>query len=223
MKKIRIWDLPTRLFHWTLTVLIVVAVVTQNIGGNAMEWHFRAGYTILALIAFRVLWGLVGTRYARFSSFLYRPSDIVNYVRGRQEKQVALGHNPLGALSVLAMLGVLLVQALTGLFANDDIAYEGPLVSFVSKELSDRVTWFHTEVNAILIYVLVAFHLLAIVFYWIVKKRNLIKPMITGDQEVESDAPAANDSWAMRLLALVLLAGCAAIVYYITALPPPAF
>lgn len=223
MKKVRVWDLPLRLFHWALAVLVVVAVVTQNIGGNAMEWHFRAGYAVLALIAFRILWGLFGTRYARFSSFLYGPSAVVNYVRsgtGKQGRPVA-GHNPLGALSVFALLGVLLAQAFSGLFANDDIAYDGPLVKFISKEMSDQVTWFHTEVSALLIYVLVALHVLAIVFYLVGKRRNLVKPMITGDAEFEVQVPAARDTWKMRLLALVLLLTCAAAVYYVVTLPAP--
>ena len=222
-KKIRVWDLPLRLFHWALAVLVVVAVVTQNIGGNAMEWHFRAGYAVLALIAFRILWGLVGTRYARFSSFLYGPAAVVNYLRSGTGKQGRLlaGHSPLGALSVFALLGVLLAQALSGLFANDDIAYDGPMVKFISKEMSDRITWFHTEVSALLIYVLVALHVLAIVFYLVGKRRNLVKPMITGDAEFEADVPAASDSWKTRLLALVLLSACAAAVYYVVTLPAP--
>lgn len=222
MKKVRVWDLPLRLFHWVLALLLVAAVVTQNIGGNAMEWHFRIGYAVLTLIAFRILWGVLGPRYARFSSFIYGPSSILGYVRGKERGTQAtrLGHNPLGGLSVLAMLGVVLIQAVSGLFANDDIAYDGPLVKFISKELSDRMTWFHADINAIVIYVLVALHLLAIAFYGIVKRRNLVKPMITGDQEIESAAPEANDSWTMRLWALVLLAVCAGAVYYVVTLPP---
>lgn len=221
MKKIRVWDLPTRLFHWVLVILVLVAVVTENIGGNAMDWHFRAGYAALTLVAFRILWGLVGTRYARFSTFLRGPAVIAGYLRGAGKTM--LGHNPLGGLSVLALLGIVLSQAVSGLFANDDIAYDGPLVKFISKELSDSITWFHKEVSATLLYVLVGLHVAAILFYYIGKRRNLVKPMITGDTEAEADAPAANDSWAMRVLALTLLAACAAGVYYIVNLPPRAF
>ncbi|MGH8807764.1 MAG: cytochrome b/b6 domain-containing protein [Noviherbaspirillum sp.] len=223
MKKVRVWDLPTRLFHWTLAALIVVAIVTQNIGGNAMEWHFRAGYAALALLAFRILWGLVGSRYARFASFLYHPSTIVGYLRGSKDalKKKYLGHNPLGSLSVFALLGVVLAQAVTGLFANDDIAYDGPLVRFISKELSDKITWFHKDVSATLIYVLVGVHLAAVAFYYFRKRQNLVKPMITGDHEVDFDAPAANDSWAVRLFALTLLTACAGGVYYLVSLPQP--
>ncbi|GIZ52956.1 cytochrome b/b6 domain-containing protein [Noviherbaspirillum aridicola] len=221
MKKVRVWDLPLRLFHWTLAVLIIVAVVTQNIGGNAMEWHFRAGYAVLALLLFRVLWGFVGSRYARFASFVYGPSSIVGYLRGRGRHDV--GHNPLGALSVFALLGVLLMQAAGGMFANDDIASEGPLAKFISKEVSDQITWLHTEVGALLIYVLVGLHVLAILYYRIVRRRNLVRAMITGDQEVDAEAPAANDSWGMRLLAALLLAASAGFVWYLVTLPPKAY
>ncbi|WP_151636764.1 cytochrome b/b6 domain-containing protein [Noviherbaspirillum aerium] len=221
MKKVRVWDLPVRLFHWALVVLIAVAVITQKIGGNAMEWHFRAGYSILALLAFRIVWGLVGPRYARFSSFLYGPSTIVGYVRGGTEalKRKYLGHNPLGSLSVFALLGAVLAQAVSGLYANDDIASEGPLVKFISKELSDQITWFHKDVSANLIYILVAMHILAIVFYHVRKRQNLVRPMLTGDHEVDFEAPPANDTWGMRLLAVVILALCAAAVYWLISLP----
>lgn len=223
MKKVRVWDLPVRVFHWVLAVLIAVSVITVNIGGNAMEWHFLTGYAILTLIAFRILWGLIGPRYARFSSFVYRPSAILGYLRSgeRAWHTSRLGHNPLGGLSVLALLATVLTQALGGLFANDDIAYDGPLAKFISKELSDGITWFHADVTATVIYLLVALHLLAIAFYWIVKKRNLVKPMITGDQLTDADVPAASDSLRDHLAALVLLAVCAGVVYCVVTLPPP--
>jgi cytochrome b len=217
MKTVRIWDLPIRLFHWVLTVLIVAAVVTQKIGGNATEWHFRIGYAILALLLFRLLWGFAGTRYARFSSFMHGPSTIVGYIRGGKEglKSRYLGHNPLGGLSVFAMLGVISAQAIGGLFANDDIASEGPLVKFISKELSDKITWLHKEVGANVIYILVAMHVIAIAYYYFKKRQNLLKPMITGDQEVNFDAPPAEDTASKRLLALGLLVLCAAAIYFL--------
>jgi cytochrome b len=215
MKKIRVWDLPIRLFHWILVLLIAISIITQQIGGNAMDWHFRSGYAVLALIAFRLIWGLVGTRYARFSNFIHGPSTIAAYSRGASDGsgEKYHGHNPVGSLSVFALLGVILVQAVSGLFANDDIASEGPLVKFISKDLSDKFTWFHTEVSASVIYFLIGLHIAAIVYYYFSKKQNLVKPMITGDKEIDVDAPAANDSWGMRLLAAGILAICAAGVY----------
>lgn len=207
----RVWDLPLRLFHWSLAVLIVVSLVTQQIGGNAMEWHFLSGYAVLALLLFRLAWGLVGSRYARFSSFLYAPAEILAYLRGTARRYH--GHNPLGSLSVFALLGVVLAQAISGLFANDDIASEGPLVKFISKDWSDSFTWFHKAVSGNLIYALIGLHIAAIVYYYLRKKQNLVKPMITGDKVVDADTQAADDSWRMRLLALALLAVSAAAVY----------
>jgi cytochrome b len=213
MKKIRVWDLPVRVFHWTLVVLVVISVVSAQIGGNAMVWHFRCGYAVLTLILFRLAWGIAGTRYARFSSFLYRPSEIVGYVRGNFSR--APGHNPLGGLSVIALLAFFLVQASLGLFSNDDIANDGPLVRLISKELSDRITWFHTEVNIYVVYALVALHVAAIAWYRLRRKQDLVTPMITGDAPAADDAPAGNDSWMMRGLALLLLLASAAVVYAI--------
>lgn len=222
MAKVRIWDLPTRLFHWTLAILIATSIITQSIGGNAMEWHFLSGYAVLTLIAFRIVWGLVGTRYARFSDFFYGPSTIGAYLldAGRTLREKYHGHNPLGSLSVFALLGVILLQALSGLFANDDIASEGPLVKFISKAVSDRFTWFHAQLNAYLIYALVGLHIAAVAYYYFRKKKNLVMPMITGDKEVDADVPAANDSWAIRLLATAIFAACAAAVYYLVNLKP---
>lgn len=220
MKTVRVWDLPLRLFHWALAFLVIAAVVTEKIGGNAMEWHFRCGYAALALLVFRIFWGFVGPRYARFSSFVYGPSTIVGYVRGGKDalKEKYLGHNPLGSLSVFALLAVVLTQALTGLFSNDDIAAEGPLVKFISKETSDKVSWFHSEVSATLIYILVGLHIAAIAFYYFRRKQNLVRPMITGDQEADYDAEPARDSAPMRILALALMAACAYAVYYVVTL-----
>jgi cytochrome b len=222
MRKIRVWDLPVRLFHWVLVALIVASVVTQKVGGNAMEWHFRAGYAVLTLIVFRLVWGLIGSRYARFSSFFPAPSTVTAYLRNTKQglSEKYLGHNPLGSLSVIALLGTVLAQAISGMFANDDIASEGPLVKFISKELSDSFTWFHKDISANLLYVLIGLHVLAIAYYYFAKKKNLVTPMITGDQQVGFDAPAANDSAGMRLLAAVILALCAGAVYFVINMKP---
>jgi cytochrome b len=216
MAKIRIWDLPLRLFHWVLTLLIVAAVITQKIGGTAMEWHFRCGYAALTLIAFRVLWGLVGSRYARFASFIWSPAAMLAYLKGLPgtARQYA-GHNPLGSLSVITLLGIVAVQALSGLFSNDDIAYDGPWVKFISKEMSDRITWFHKDVSGNLIYALIGLHIAAIAFYYFRKKENLITPMLTGDKEIAADTPPSSDSLRMRLLALLLLGICSGVMYWL--------
>ncbi|MFC3108656.1 cytochrome b/b6 domain-containing protein [Undibacterium arcticum] len=217
MKKMRVWDLPIRLFHWALAVAVITALVTEKIGGNAIEWHFRFGYLALALVGFRLLWGVIGTRYARFSNFLHAPSAILAFVSSRKgvTKEKHLGHTPLGGLSVFAMLGVIVMQTASGLFANDDIASEGPLAKFISKDVSDKLSWFHAQVSGNLIYALVGLHVAAIIYYYVRKKEDLIIPMITGDKISEGDALAANDSWQMRLRAFICIAACAAGVYYL--------
>jgi cytochrome b len=173
---IRVWDLPTRLFHWLLVVLVLAMIVTGKIGGNLMDWHGRCGLAIVGLIAFRLVWGVAGTTYARFVSFFPTPNRLRAYLRGVWKEP---GHNPLGALSVLALLALLTFQAATGLVGNDDIAFRGPLFDLVGKTLSDRLSGLH-KLSANFLYVLVLLHIGAILFYVHVKKDNLVKPMLTG-------------------------------------------
>ncbi|MBV8636052.1 MAG: cytochrome b/b6 domain-containing protein [Burkholderiaceae bacterium] len=215
MSKIRIWDLATRLFHWSLVMLVTAAVVTAQIGGNALEWHFYCGYAILSLLVFRILWGMVGARYARFSSFALKPSAFLSHIR---TPKPAAGHTPFGSLSVLIILLVLLAQAVSGLFANDDIASEGPLAKLVAKEVSDRLSWFHAELNSVIIYGLAGLHVAAVAYYFFVKRENLLKPMITGDKEGLDAEVAARDDGRDRLLALVLFALSLAAVSYVVKL-----
>lgn len=181
---IQVWDLPVRLFHWSLVGLVATSFVTVEMGGNAMIWHMRAGYAILGLLLFRVAWGFFGGETARFFSFVRGPSAVFGYAKNLPKKDSAphLGHNPLGGWSIIAMLAALLVQAGTGLFANDDIFIEGPLYPWVSKSVSDALTEFH-EFNAGVIVALVSLHVAAVFFYLIYKRENLITPMITGRRQ----------------------------------------
>lgn len=221
--RIRVWDLPLRLFHWSLVVCVVGAFVTIQVGGNWVPWHFRFGYCALALVLFRILWGLVGSRYARFGSFLFGPSSILKYLKRSPDAPHTAGHNPLGSLSVFAMLAFVLVQASLGLFSNDDIASEGPLVRFITKELSDSLTGWHHRGEFVL-FLLVGTHLAAIVYYAFFRRKNLVRPMLSGDkvpgldEGAVADTPPARDDVATRLLALVLFGGCAALVYWIASL-----
>jgi cytochrome b len=218
MSKVRVWDLATRLFHWSLAALVVAAVVTAQIGGNAIEWHFYCGYAILALLLFRILWGVMGARYARFASFMLRPAGFLAHVRARKAGMLRpyAGHSPFGSISVLVILLVLLAQAVTGLFANDDIASEGPLAKFVAQATSDRLSWFHAELNSVVIYGLVALHVAAVAYYYVFRRENLVTPMITGDKEGLEPDDAAADGWPGRLLALVLFALSLAAVAWIS-------
>ena len=182
-QRIPLWDLPIRLFHWLLAAAIAAAVITANIGGNAMVWHGRIGLFIAGLIVFRLVWGLIGPTYARFSTFLPTPGSIGAYLRGQWR---GIGHNPLGSLSVLGLLLMVAVQVGTGLFANDDIAFRGPLFDLVGKDTSDLLTRVH-RIAINLLMTLIALHLAAIAFYAHVKKDNLVKPMIDGWKEADAD------------------------------------
>ncbi|TDM08566.1 MAG: hypothetical protein C4K60_03845 [Ideonella sp. MAG2] len=137
----RVWDLPTRLFHWLLVLAVIGLVITGNVGGNAMVWHARLGVGVGCLLVFRLVWGVVGGRWSRFASFVRSPAALLRYVRGVSEahEYVHVGHNPLGALSVLALLTVLLVQVSSGLVADDEIAFTGPLISWVSGATSSML------------------------------------------------------------------------------------
>lgn len=218
MHTVRVWDLPTRLFHWGLVTCVVGLIITGNVGGNAMVWHGRLGYAVLTLLLFRVVWGLVGGRWSRFASFLYGPSTIVAYLRGQGRPEHRVGHNPLGMLSVLALLVILLAQVGSGLFADDEIAFTGPLAGLVSGDWVRQATSYHKNVGKLILIALVALHLGAIAFYKLVKRENLVRPMIVGDKSVPTPAPPSQDNTRSRLLALGLLLLCAAAVYGIVSL-----
>jgi cytochrome b len=178
---ILVWDLPTRLFHWLLVFFVAVLVITGNIGGLSMRYHEFSGVAVLVLVLFRVVWGFVGGRHARFAAFVAGPGAAAAYARDLIGKggERHLGHNPLGGWSILAMLAALCVQAGTGLFANDDILTEGPLAHWISKGTSDLLTQIH-HINKDVLMVLIAVHILAVAFYFLVKHENLLTPMITG-------------------------------------------
>jgi cytochrome b len=214
---VRVWDLPTRLFHWTLLVCVVGSVVTAKIGGNATEWHFRLGLAVLALLTFRIVWGLVGGRWSRFTSFVRSPGVVLRYLRGehRAGDHFEVGHNPLGALSVLGLLGILLAQVATGLVADDEIASTGPLIRFVSGAVSSLATTWHKTGGQWLIFTLVGLHVAAIVYYRWRKRVDLVTPMLHGDKLLPADVLPSSDHTAARLLALVIGASCVALSIWV--------
>jgi cytochrome b len=217
---IRVWDLPTRLFHWSLALAIAASVISGQIGGNAMVWHFRLGYAVFALLAFRLLWGLVGGRWSRFSSFIYAPATVLRYLRGqtRPGEHLEVGHNPLGAFSVFGLLALLVVQVASGLVADDEIANIGPLNRFVSSAFASTATGWHKDPGKLLLLVLVSLHIGAIVYYRLRRGKNLVRPMLVGDKPLPAGTPASADGPAQRLLALALLAGCAGLATWIAKL-----
>jgi cytochrome b len=216
---VRVWDLPTRVFHWLLAAAILGSVISAKIGGNAMVWHFRLGYLVFTLLAFRVLWGLVGGRWSRFASFVYSPGTVLRYLRGQSGagEHLDVGHNPLGSFSVFAVLAFVAFQVATGLVADDEIANIGPLNRFVSSEIVVDATSWHKTWGQWTILALVGLHVAAIAFYFL-RKNNLVRPMWRGDKLLPRETPASADGIAQRVLALVLLAVCAAGVTFVVRL-----
>lgn len=173
---LRVWDWPTRIVHWALAVLLVAGWLTAD--GPTMQIHRAIGYTILGLVVFRLYWGVFGGSTARFSDFVRSPAAALAYLKGGDHQRV--GHNPLGAWSVLLLIVLLISQVTLGLFAVDvDGMESGPLARFVSYGAGRQAAEWH-ELNFRLLQAAVALHLAAIAYYTIVRRRNLIGPMVTG-------------------------------------------
>jgi len=218
---IRVWDLPTRLFHWALVVTVLGSFVSVKIGGNAMIWHGRFGYAALTLLLFRLVWGFIGPRYARFSSFLRGPAAILREIRGRHLSSP--GHSPLGAVSVIALLFFLGLQAILGLFSTDEIAFDGPLAKYVDNDWVAIASRLHRSAEW-LVLGLIALHIVAIIFYYFVKKRDLVRPMLTGDQS-QADFPDngetgiwpdSRDDAGLRAKAILVITLAALLVGYLS-------
>ena len=197
------WDLPTRLFHWLLVALVAGAYLTERL--NWMGWHVRIGESILALVTFRLLWGLAGSETARFRSFLASPAAALRHLRRmvRHEPDSQVGHNPAGGWMVLLLLALLLAEALTGIYINNDIANQGPLTDWVPASVANGIMDLHSLLWDALL-AAVALHVAAIVFY-AVRGDNLLWPMLTGRKRLAPGIPAPRR--APVWLALVLLAG----------------
>jgi cytochrome b len=209
---VRVWDLPTRLFHWLLTLAIVGLVVTAQLGGFAMDWHFRLGYTVLSLLLFRLVWGFVGGHWSRFSSFLSSPVVLLRFIKGESQSKQSLGHNPLGALSVVALLLFLALQVASGLFSDDEISAYGPLGKFVSSDIVASATYYHTQIGKLVLLALIALHLLAIGFYFFRKKTNLVLPMVSGNKESDIEVKPSRDDRVSRASAFMIFLLCSALV-----------
>ncbi|MFV9473078.1 cytochrome b/b6 domain-containing protein [Advenella sp. RU8] len=225
---INVWDLPTRFFHWALAFCVIAAFFTVKAAGTTegwmadagiawMEWHLWFGYCVLSLILFRIIWGFTGSYYARFSEFIKGPATIIRYVKGAYQ---SLGHNPLGALSVIALLAVFGFQAFSGLFTTDDIFTEGPLVH-LSSAFSKTMGSLHRSNEPVMI-ILFALHILAIIYYRVFKKQNLVATMVSGKTQVPQQAAqymqSASDNLQIRVKGLLILAATSGFVYWISTL-----
>lgn len=180
-----------------------------------MQWHFRFGYAVFTLLLFRIVWGFMGGRWSRFISFIYSPSTVIAYFKGRGLPEHSVGHNPMGAGSVFAILGFLLLQVASGLFSDDDIAFQGPLAKFVSNARVSTATWYHKEVGSTVLVVLIFLHVAAIFYYLHQKKENLIHPMLQGDKHLPLPMQPSRDDAASRTVAAVVLALCATSVWWV--------
>ncbi len=215
MYRIRVWDWPTRLFHWLLVAAVVGLVVSGNVGGAWMEWHMRLGFFVLSLLWFRLLWGLWGGRWSRFAAFLYAPQSLWAYLRGRSPVTHRVGHTPLGALSVFAMLAVLGLQVGTGLFTDDEIFYAGPLTAVASYDIIEAASRYHKGWGKWILIALVALHLLALLAYKLLARQALVLAMITGDKTLNEQVESANDGPRQWLLAAALYAIACGLTYLV--------
>lgn len=212
---LRVWDLPTRLFHWSLVLCVLGLILTGQIGGAAMDWHFLLGYAVLSLLLFRILWGFWGGHWSRFASFMPSPAALLRYVRGQAAPELSVGHNPLGSLFVFTMLWFLLLQVGSGLISDDEIASTGPLVRFASAALVSQATRYHTEFGKPILIALVLLHVLAVLFYLWRRRINLIGPMVHGDKPALpglQHLPATRDDARSRTFAALIFLLCVALV-----------
>ncbi|MET0230867.1 MAG: cytochrome b/b6 domain-containing protein [Rhodanobacteraceae bacterium] len=211
-----VWDLPTRLFHWTLAALILLQFLSGEFGLIPMAWHYWLGYATLALVVFRVLWGFAGSHTSRFASFLRGPRAVVHYARetaaGRHVN--VIGHNPVGGWSVLLMLLSVLVQSITGLFSSDDIEEAGPLVERVSGATVDWMTRVH-HLNRWLLVLLIVLHVGAVLMHWVMRRDNLVAAMIHGRGRVSPEHETPRMAPLHRAL-LLLVVSAIAVAFVVT-------
>jgi cytochrome b len=183
--EVKVWDVGVRVFHWALTLLLVLQVVTGKLGGRWMPWHVAAGYGVLVLVVFRILWGFGGGTHARFSSFLKGPVPAYRFARRLFSREAVpqLGHNPLGGWMVVAMIAAFAFQAVTGLFANDGVETEGPFATRVGLDVSDYLSRLH-RIDVYVLMVLAGLHIAAVLYHWLFKKEDLIGSMVDGRKRV---------------------------------------
>ena len=225
---VHVWDLPTRFFHWALAFCVIAAFFTIKAAGTTegwiansgimwIDWHLKFGYCVLSLILFRIIWGFTGSYYARFSQFIKGPAIIAQYLKGAYQSP---GHNPIGALSVIALLAVFGFQAFSGLFTTDDIFTEGPL-AHLNSAFSKTMSSLHRSNEPVMI-ILFALHILAIIYYRIFKKQNLVASMVSGTTQIPSQASqnikSASDNLRIRIMGFITLLITSGFVYWISTL-----
>lgn len=217
MQLAKIWDGPTRLFHWLLVISIGAQYITAEWLSDAMQWHFYIGYFTLGLVLFRLFWGVIGTTYAKFSSFIYPPRSIVEYCKtlpARNSKHYA-GHNPAGGVVVVLLLVMIALQAISGLFMTDDVFLDGPYRYMASDKVLDIMSAIHNQLFWVIVG-FVALHICAVLFYVLYKKQPLIRAMFSGKKPVDAIS-IAHSKW---LIAFVVIILTAALIYVLVAVFP---
>ena len=219
LRAVYVWDLPVRLFHWSLVALVVLSWASREL--DYMEVHRWSGYAILTLVLFRIGWGFAGTRHARFADFVRTPRAMRAYMADilAGAKAQHLGHNPAGGWSVMAILACMLVQAITGLFVSDEVLFDGPFYRAVSEETAHRLKQLH-GINFNILLLLIGLHLAAITFYRFVKREDLVRPMLSGFKWVPIDSPAGDAPRVGSWRAPLVLACAAGIVFGVLSLAP---
>ena len=220
-KKLFVWDLPVRLFHWFLLISLLSAWYTSDGERDLIDYHLKIGYFTLGLIIFRIMWGIFGTQYAKFSQFFPTKTKLLSYLNKSKQNQVdtTVGHNPLGGLMIILMLLLILSQAISGLFMNDDVFTTGPYYESVNSSIQKFMSLIHHNVFDIILFVSVV-HIGAIFYYLFAKKINLIVPMFTGYKSTDNHEASSIKS-SKLLLALVIILLIVVFLYWLLVLNIP--
>jgi cytochrome b len=219
MKKNLVWDIPVRLFHWLLVLCLFGQWLTAEVLEDAMDIHFYIGYFTLGLIIFRLIWGFVGTKYAKFNSFIAGPKAMSTYLRSVISKQhtFSIGHNSVGGLILPGVIILVGLQAISGLFTTDDIVYSGPYYASADTDLQQLMQWLHHNVFDILL-AIIGLHLVAIGWYLVFLKHNLIRPMLDGKKAVAEKDSIGHSQLIKAILIMCLVA---VFVYWLVEINPP--
>ena len=214
MQFVRVWDLPTRLFHWMLAISVIAMFITGNLeSDDALSWHFRIGYFIASLLLFRVIWGFIGGHWSRFANFRWSLAGFRLAIRRGLNEPPHLGHSHTGSWAVLGLLLVLFAQIGTGLFSDNDISMAGPLSHLLDGDLVGTITGIHKEVTKLGVLLMVALHVVAIVFYALKRRQNLVPAMVKGDQATDTPSTPSADGTPQRLFGLAVWSACALAVW----------
>lgn len=219
-QKYLIWDLPLRIFHWCFALTILACWYTAEHKEDYIELHITLGYIALGLLIFRFFWGVIGTKHAKFTQFIPTPKSLLTYLSKSNQPQKIAGHNPLGAFMVILMVLLISIQTISGLFISDDIFSSGPYHGSVSSETEKLLKFLHLNTFNIMIGAIIL-HISAIIFYWRVKKKNLVLPMLTGKKTAQDVNKSDAISHSKIVLALILAVFCAGFVYWLVVMNAP--